>query len=207
MSIMKCGHKVGDKVKVRSDLSSKVGASWDMVRNWAGMVVTISAVEPNVTDLGFSIPGSYHIEEDDGRGGFKYLWHDHMFEDVTPAKTGDMPELKTGVFGKTNEGDLFVVVGDLLVYKDGSWDNVADYTDPELNAQYDDDMTIDVIYDACCFDGCDDESIIWKRGEVKEAEETEEDIEKELNEIKAELCKAIKELLKSIEESEEEAEG
>lgn len=38
-------------------------------------------------------------------------------------------DLKTGMFGRTNDNDWFVVVNDLLVYENGSFDNLSDIHD------------------------------------------------------------------------------
>lgn len=39
-------------------------------------------------------------------------------------KPVEMPELKTGMFGIENDGECFVVVGDLIVYEGGRYEDV-----------------------------------------------------------------------------------
>ena len=39
----------------------------------------------------------------------------------------DKPQLKTGMFGKTNTGGLFVVVGDYIIYQNGEYDRVSTF--------------------------------------------------------------------------------
>jgi hypothetical protein len=63
-------YKVGDKVKVRDDLSPHIGASIEMCNLYTGKVVTIAYVNE---DMEF-----YHIKEDPGK--YPYVWDDIMFE-------------------------------------------------------------------------------------------------------------------------------
>lgn len=176
---MKFKYNVGDKVKVRSDLSEALGASQAMIKRWAGKVVTISAVDVPMPILGLRL-GSYEIAEDDsnGRGEYKFLWHDDMFEGLADAKPANpMPKLTTGMFGVEDDGDMFVVVNNLIVYRDGCWENVSDM-------EVDSDPIV-ALYDCQCFNDIEDGSatVIWKR----ETEDTEEGKEvKEVKEVKEE---------------------
>lgn len=74
-------------------------------------------------------------------------------------------KLVTGVFGKRGDGALFVVVGDKLVYKNGSWDFVNSFDDNGVSLF----ERIDVLIEANSFAHADSlmrasENIIWKRG-------------------------------------------
>lgn len=80
-------YKVGDKVRVRKDLSddkryySEDKKTWDdaappMIK-YAGKIVTIAGVNDKV--------GKYDIEEDNK----EWNWTDEMFEDVSKFKVGD----------------------------------------------------------------------------------------------------------------------
>lgn len=173
---MKFKYNVGDKVLVRSDLSDEHGASKKMAERWAGKVVTISAVDVPMPILGLRL-GAYEIEEDDsnGRGEYKYLWNEGMFEGLAEAKPANpMPKLTTGMFGVEDDGDMFVVVNNLIVYRDGCWEDVSDM---EVDSDF-----IVALYDCRCFNDIEDGSatVIWKR----ETEDTEEG--KEVKEDKEE---------------------
>lgn len=167
-----CNYKVDDKVKVRSDLSEEHGASPLMIKQYAGKVVTISDVDPVMPLLGV-LRGHYHIEEDCDHAsdcGFKYIWCDAMFEGLaegdTPATpevkpANPMPKLTNGMFGKEDDGDIFVVVGDKLVYKSGLWESVSDM---ESGTYFGGDCIV-ALYEANCFEDVKDGTaeLIWKR--------------------------------------------
>jgi len=151
-------YKIGDKVKVRGDLSREHGAGGEMYK-LAGKVVTISEVAP-MTLFG-KFPDTYHIEEDESP--CKYIWADEMFEGLAdeqeaPAETKrtEMPKLTTGMFGKESDGDLFVVVGDNIVYQRGMQEDVDDTT------WY---HNIVALYDCKCFRQIEDgrAKVIWER--------------------------------------------
>lgn len=137
-------YKVGDKVKVRSDLvveekryymehDPSVG---DVVnarmKSLAGKVVTIS---------GITSYEKYCIEE------MGYNWTDEMFEGYAEIFNGKEFHLEAGMFGVMSDGDKFVVSqaknGELyLVYQNGGWDNIrAEYR--EWGQKY----YIDKLYD------------------------------------------------------------
>ena len=190
---MKCTYKVGDKVLVRSDLSEEHGASERMTELYAGKIVTIK--ETNAPVFGIDI-GAYIIEEDKQR----YRWNDDMFEalvdvaepapvEVKPANP--MPALTTGMFGKEEDGDIFVVVGDLIVYKSGLWESVKDITN---RSGYYGGENIVGLYDCKCFDEVEDgtATVLWEReskpAESEEKDEEERDVVKEFIEALEELA-------------------
>ena len=75
-------------------------------------------------------------------------------------------ELKTGMFGKENDGELFVIVGDRIIYEGGCY---ADISDLNENLEWCDDAHICELYECKCFDEVKDGSatLIWKREEQK----------------------------------------
>ena len=94
-------YKVGDKVKVRSDLSSIHGASKMMIELWAGKVVTISKVfadEPLLNEW----EADYHIAEDTIFPNVKFIWGDEMFEGL--AETEAISNLIAAIFGTPMNG-------------------------------------------------------------------------------------------------------
>lgn len=50
------------------------------------------------------------------------------------------PKLETGMFGEMNNGDIFVIVNDLIVYEDGDFDEVS---------MFDKDCLISMYTDTC----------------------------------------------------------
>lgn len=52
------------------------------------------------------------------------------------------PELKSGMFGEMNNGDIFVIVNDLIVYQDGGYDEVPDFDNDDLSYERDEDWSI-----------------------------------------------------------------
>lgn len=75
---MKAKYKVGDRVKIRSDLSCWMDLPYgvdEYMEEYAGCFVTISSVEKGYHN-GEYIP-RYIIEEDDG----DWSWSEPMFED------------------------------------------------------------------------------------------------------------------------------
>lgn len=156
-------YNVGDKVKVRSDLAYKHGASDGMIKS-AGKVVTISEVDPAAPFIGKMV-GDYTIEEDTPKfSGFKYIWSDKMFEglanDVTEDKEvkpdDQMPKLTTGMFGRTWDDEYFVVVGDNAVFMSGCREDVSWLsTHPGVIA---------ALYNCHCFEDIKDGSaeMIWE---------------------------------------------
>lgn len=80
-------------------------------------------------------------------------------------------ELVTGMFGVDNEGGVFVVVGDKLMYENGMYDNVADMNDSLEFVNH----HIVELHEATCFNMVSRGSsrVIWKRPEELEVEEAE----------------------------------
>lgn len=80
-------------------------------------------------------------------------------------------ELATGMFGVDNEGGVFVVVGDKLMYENGMYDNVADMNDRLEFVNH----HIVELHEATCFKMVNEgrSRVIWKRPEETEVEETE----------------------------------
>lgn len=197
---MKCNYKVGDTVKVRCDLSEEHGASPLMTKRYAGEVVTIKEVDPPMPVLGIKI-GAYYIEEDKQR----YLWSDSMFDGLVsranpaPAEekpANPMPKLTTGMFGKEDDGDIFVVVGDTIVYQNGLWESVDDMTD---GSAYLGSGNIVALYDTTCFDCVKDGTaeVIWERDKSDKSDESEEKDDKDDKDDKSDT---MREFIKALEE-------
>ena len=76
-------------------------------------------------------------------------------------------DLKPGMFGKDSDGDLFVVVGDKLIYENGLFDDVSDMTD---TMEFPNGANISELYEANCFEAVKDctANLIWKRPEKVE---------------------------------------
>ena len=81
-------------------------------------------------------------------------------------------ELKTGMFGKENDGELFVIVGDRIIYEGGAYEDIPDLND---NLEWEDDCYICELYECDCFANIHDGSanVIWKRNEKKAEKATE----------------------------------
>lgn len=96
----------------------------------------------------------------------------------------NLKELMTnGRFGKTNEGDKFVVVNDLVVYQDGQFD----YVDSFLKGSY--ECTISKLVDDCkCFNSIDACHVIYT--DEKKDSFTKEDVEKAREDAKKALLDA-----------------
>lgn len=43
------------------------------------------------------------------------------------------PELKSGMFGEMNNGDIFVIANDLIVYQSGGYDELSDFDNDDLS--------------------------------------------------------------------------
>jgi hypothetical protein len=98
-------YKVGDKVRVRTDLveyGTYGGVTYvDEMGKWAGDVVTISRINEN---------GHYEIAEDkEDEDSDKWTWSDEMFEDVPMKyKIGDRVRVRKDlVHGKAYGGQTF----------------------------------------------------------------------------------------------------
>ena len=171
---MKMKYKVGDKVRVREDLvvwtprnmhagyhndEGFIPANNDVVSEMAehgGKVATI-------VGYGGVLRNMYRIDLD----ACLYLWTDGMFtglaDEDAPAKeaTPALPELKTGLFGVMDDGDVFVVVGERIVYQNGGFDFVKSFQNPEGAAKV---CRINALYTGNAF-SCTkfDYNCIWKR--------------------------------------------
>lgn len=192
-------YNVGDKVIVRSDLSADIGASAKMVKEFAGKVVTISAVEPEVLLFG-KMPNSYQIEEDTAPALVKYLWHDDMFAGLaeetkeTPEVKEDkpsnaMPEITTGMFGRETDGDLFVVIDGNVIYQMGLCDSVEYLVKNDKIAN---------LYDAMCFKEIEDgnATVIWSaNGETETPKDFKED---DITEEEEEAARAFLDFLMKL---------
>lgn len=200
-------YNVGDKVKVRSDLTEGklyggIYAGEDMC-SIAGKEVTISDVNPR-TMFGV-MKGRYYIEEEPGTCGvpaldntIKYVWSEEMFEDIAPAeKTNAMPKLETGMFGIEEDGDIFVVAGDLIVYQSGMYETV-DYAENPNHK-------ITALYEAVSFDMVKggDAEVIWERKDTPAT--TEEDKDKRIKELE-EILKTRDITIKILEDEIDELE-
>ena len=82
-------------------------------------------------------------------------------------------KLATGMFGVDNEGEIFVVVGDKLMYENGQYDEVAELND---HLEFPNHHIVE-LHEATCFKMVKEgrSRVIWKRPEPeKEAPKTEE---------------------------------
>lgn len=158
--------KVGDKVRVRSDLliggrysmendNLFVPYQWDKRKAKAsGRVVTIKTV----------LPYKYPVEE------FGDLcFTDGMFEGlVEDKKVFTKSDLKSGMFGyfDNETDDWFVIVGDRFIYQKGLGDYVIKLND---NLEMPSGRKITALYSAICFDHATKfmGNLIWKREEKK----------------------------------------
>ena len=86
-------------------------------------------------------------------------------------------KLVDGLFGMDSEGDLFVVVGNRLVYQSGGFDWRVSVND---NLKFESGRSIDALYEANCFGECNypEWREIWNRH--KPVEMTLEEIEEKL---------------------------
>lgn len=190
MGIANNKYKVGDVVKVRSDLSEEHGATRLMIRKWAGKTVTIESTEVK-TFLG-TMP-FYSVVGAEG-----YAWGDDMFEglaNATEELPKEMPKLTNGMFGVDEEGTAFVVVNDILVYQDGMLDRLGDEIECPANF-------IATLYKCECFRDIEDGSaeVIWenpifKTEEADEVNEVKEDTEPDCPPIPAEFREMFVEAL------------
>lgn len=167
-------YNVGDKVKVRENIGEIMGAiGIPPMIAFAGEEVTISKVGA-VASMSMD---TYEIKEDDSP--LKYAWSNDMFEDVasTAPKKNPMPELTTGMFGKDEKGDLFVIVNDLIVYQKGTWDWLEDIVDGIV--------TVDALYKSNCFNRVKDgkAKVIWERDTTETPDDVDEDAFKELSDF------------------------
>jgi hypothetical protein len=81
-------------------------------------------------------------------------------------------DLVSGMFGKDNEGSVFVVAGSRLIFEEGTYNDFDDMNDAlefVLCGAY-----VESLYEAACFDEVKDGNakLIWKREEKKEEKPT-----------------------------------
>lgn len=83
-------------------------------------------------------------------------------------------DLRNGMFGVENDGEMFVVVGDRLIYEGGKY---SDFDDMNDALEFDDENYVSELHKADCFKGVKEgrSELIWKRPEpkVEEAESEE----------------------------------
>ena len=82
-------------------------------------------------------------------------------------------KLATGMFGVDNEGEVFVVVGDKLMYENGQYDEVAELND---NLEFPNHHIVE-LHEATCFKMVKEgrSRVIWKRPEPKVEEAKSEE--------------------------------
>ena len=83
-------------------------------------------------------------------------------------------DLRNGMFGVETDGEVFVVVGDKLIYEHGRY---SDFDDMDDNMVFDEENSVIEIHEATCFKQVKEgnSKLIWKRPEVKGEEvKTEE---------------------------------
>lgn len=128
------GFKVGDKVKVRTDLKvdKKYGEDWAVyeMAEWAGKVVTIACIKDN----------GYKIMED------SWNWTDEMFESNEPI----IEEVKT--VNNLKAGDKVFVRNDLIIGKNYDKYNESVEFVSEMVKYLGQEVTID--YSHGCKYGC-----------------------------------------------------
>lgn len=85
-------------------------------------------------------------------------------------------DLRNGMFGKDNDGEIFVVVGDKLIYEGGKY---SDFDDMNDNMEYDPKNHVCEVHEATCFKQVKDgySKLIWKRPEPKVEESKSEECE------------------------------
>lgn len=132
-------YEVGDKVRIKSHLTigdDKYGVfvTASMVKASGKIATVVGARLDYDRDADFGSYGAYTLEIDGITS--ELTWTDDEFDsDETVAKF--MPkDLKTGMFGETDDGDRFVVVDDILVFKNGSYQPISDFDDDLCSGHY-----------------------------------------------------------------------
>ena len=125
---IKMKYKVGDKVRVRTDLveyGTYGGVTYvEEMGKWAGDVVTISRINKN---------GHYEIAEDKEDEGFdRWTWSDEMFEDVSETTTESKVQTVDVGYYLTFCGNGVLVD----VYQDGSHNGNPFFTSADGFNQY-----------------------------------------------------------------------
>lgn len=128
-------YKVGDKVKVRTDLveyGTYGGITYvDEMGKWAGDVVTISRINKN---------GHYEIAEDKGdEDSNKWTWSDEMFEDVPDNNIRENETPTDGKVQTVDVGYYLAFCGHRViedVYQDGNYNGKPFFTSADGFNQY-----------------------------------------------------------------------
>lgn len=81
-------------------------------------------------------------------------------------------ELKTGMFGIMDDGEVFVIAGDKLIYECGQYNNLADMSD---DLTFGDEAWVVGLFEAHCFTQVKDgrAKVIWERPEPDKKVEEE----------------------------------
>ena len=83
-------------------------------------------------------------------------------------------DLRNGMFGVENDGEMFVVVGERLIYEGGKY---SDFQDMNDNMEFDEENYVREVHEATCFKEVKEgrSKLIWERPESKVEEvESEE---------------------------------
>ena len=135
-------YKIGDTVRIRKDLVAfqDYGAARfiDKMSRYLGEEAKIEVVNKD----------TYSLDVDQ----CAWLWSEEMFEPVETA-VFSKKDLQSGMFGETNDGAIFVVAGDILVFEHGEYDFLNDLEE-DLNFKTPDEVyRIDrVVKDCLSFD-------------------------------------------------------
>lgn len=125
MKMMKV-YEVGDKVRIKSNLTKG--------DDKYGVYVTESMVKSSGEIA--EITGTWIAYDDTCYIGYylkvnglesQYTWTDDEFDSDETVTKFMLKDLKSGMFGETNDTDKFVVVNDILVFKNGSYQPVSNY--------------------------------------------------------------------------------
>ena len=132
-------YEVGDKVRIKSNLTTgddKYGVY--VTRSMAqasGKIATVVGVRLDYDrDCEFGAYGAYQLKIDGVES--EYTWTDDEFDSDEAAAKFMPKDLRTGMFGETHDGDMFVVVNDTLVFKDGSYQPISDFDDDFCSGHY-----------------------------------------------------------------------
>lgn len=132
-------YEVGDKVRIKSNLragDNKYGVyvTYTMAKASGKIATVVGAQLDYASDSDFGAFGVYNLKIDGLESEF--TWTDDEF-DSDETVTKFMPkDLKPGMFGETNDTDAFVVVNDILVFKSGSYQPIADFDNNLCSGSY-----------------------------------------------------------------------
>lgn len=114
--------KIGDVVELKDNLI--VGQMYDGItfleemQEYVGKPTTVAQSDSQDCKL-------YLLDIDNGR----FYYGEKMLESCQDKKHSYKDLLRTGIFGETNDGEVFVVVGNTLVYQNGEYDRVNSLND------------------------------------------------------------------------------